>query len=108
MIEQERGSFCNFGNFLFIPGLCRSGNHHVRFFQFHILLEHQHNTVDVLNVLVNGTAFGMDTTAIQIADNIIGCTGVVFIGVFQKVLQHKVRLQLLIFLFAVLGNDPTL
>ena len=56
----------------------------------------------------DGTAFGMDTTAIQIADNIIGCTGVVFIGVFQKVLQHKVGFQLLIFLFAVLGNDPAL
>ena len=38
-------------------------------------------------------------------NDIIGRSGVVFIGVFQKVLQHKIGLQLLIFLLALSGND---
>ena len=72
------------------------------------VLEHEHNAVDVLDVPINGAAFRRNTTVLQIADDVISGLGVVFIGVFQKVLQNHIGLQLLVGLLAVFGNNLSL
>ena len=61
--------------------------------------------LDVLDVPINRAAFCGDAAVLQIADDVISGFGVVFIGVFQKVLQNHIGLQLLVGLLAVFGND---
>ena len=98
--ESSDYLFCNeFGGFR---------KHHVHFIQVNVLLEHEHNAVDVLDVPINGAAFRRNTAVLQIADDVISGLCVVFIGVFHQILQHHIGLQLLVGLLAVLGNDLSL
>lgn len=66
------------------------------------------NAVDVFDVPINGAAFRRNTAVLQIADDVISGLGVVFIGVFQKVLQNHIGLQLLVGLLTVFGNNLSL
>lgn len=66
------------------------------------------NAVDVFDVPINGATFRRNTAVLQIADDVISGFGVVFIGVFQQVLQNHIGLQLLVGLLAVLGNNLSL
>ena len=63
------------------------------------------DAVDVFDVPINGAAFRRNAAVLQIADDVISGLGVVFIGVFQKVLQNHIGLQLLVGLLAMLGNN---
>ena len=89
----------------FIAGLFCLLKHHVHFIQVNVLLEHEHNSVDVLDVTIDGAAFRRNAAALQIADDVVSGFSVVFVGVFHQVLQHHIGLQLLVGLLAMLGND---
>ena len=56
-----------FIDLFFIAGLRSLFKHHVHFIQIDVLLEHEHDSVDVFNVLVDGAAFRRDAAALQIS-----------------------------------------
>ena len=72
-----------FVDFFFIAGLRSFLEHHVHFVQVDVLLEHEHDSVDVLNVSIDGAAFRRNAAALQIADDVVCRLGVVFVGVFD-------------------------
>ena len=74
--------------------------HFFRLFQRTSLIQHQRYQINFVDIAVDGTAFCRDAVSILYMgrDLEAGCS-VIFIGVFQQILQHKPGLQFVVELF---------
>lgn len=71
------------------------------FFQRAVILHHEVNQVDFLDVLIDGSSLGIQTAFFQKSLDLRSRGDMVFISIFQEVLKYHIGLQFMVGLFSM-------